>query len=168
MGKKIVQKMEDLMGRFLRTLVALAIVVTCISLFVDRACAQVTLAWDPHPEAIVSPTVPVAITGFHLWQTKSQGSYNFTGTPAAQFVPGTLTEGTIPKPGLGKYCWILTAFIDETALGNGIIESESSNEVCTVLKPKKPTNLLTKALVALGSRIKGLFTSKSGLKVTYD
>jgi hypothetical protein len=101
----------------------LALVLLLPSVFAQT----INLAWDPHEEA-------ATITGFHLLQTKTPGSYSVS-SPVATFTPGTLTTGSIPKPGLGKYCWVLTAFFQDPT---GPIDSAYSNEVCDVLKPKPP------------------------------
>ena len=120
---------------------------------VPAAVAQVTFQWDPHEEA-------ATITGFHLYQTKNPGSY---GAIAVQtFMPGTLTSGQTPKPGLGKWCFVLTAYVQDPG---GPIDSGYSNEVCEVFKPKAPTNFVTKAIVAMGNAIKNLFAGKKGLRI---
>jgi hypothetical protein len=96
----------------------------CLS--VPAVAQQVTFAWDAHPEA-------AQITGFKLYQAKSSGSYG--ATAAATFTGGDLTTGTIPQPALGRYYFVLTAFVDDPS---GILESPYSNEVTLVLKPKAP------------------------------
>jgi len=82
----------------------------------------INFVWDLHPEA-------AQLSGFNLYQSKAVGG---PYTSAAMFTPGTATAGSIPKPGLGRYCFVLTATTPDA------IESDYSNEVCTVLKPKAP------------------------------
>lgn len=107
-----------------------------VSLFAQNG--SISFAWDTHTEA-------AQITGFKLYQSKTSGSYTL-GSPVATFVGGTLTTGTIPKPGLGKYFWVLTAYLTD---GNGTIESDFSNEVYLVIKPKPPKlNTVTQIALA--------------------
>ena len=99
---------------------------------VAPAYAQsIQFQWEAHPEA-------AQLLGFKLYQTKTAGTY--TTTPVATFAGGTTTTGTLPKPGLGNYCWVLTAYVTD-------VESDRSNEACTVLKPQPPR--LTRAVLAL-------------------
>jgi len=113
----------------------------CTIFMAITTCAMaqqnITLTWDPHPEA-------AQLLGFKLYQTKTPGAY--TTTPVQTFTGGALTTGTTPKPGLGKWCWVLTAYVVD-------VESDNSNEVCTTLKPGKP-NLKTAVLSALFTPIK--------------
>lgn len=117
-------------------------------------CQQsIAFAWDPHEESST-------ITGFHLWQSKTPGGpYEQVGT----FIPGTLTSGEIPKPGLGRYCWVLTAYVPDA-------ESDNSNEVCTVLKPKPPKLIsviqrIASIPVKAGKTVAGVFARNNGRKL---
>lgn len=130
----------------IRATIAFLAFITALS----PAFAQtVTLAWDAHEEA-------AQITGFHLWQSKQAGG---PYVQVATFTPGTLVTGSIPKPGLGRYCFVLTAYAD-------VVESDNSNEVCTTLKPKPP-RLVSAIQTALMAPVKvvtylaGLFTKKT-------
>lgn len=106
----------------------------------------VTFAWDSHPES-------AAIDGFKLYQTKQ--SMNYTTTPVATYTPGALTTGTIPKPtSFGRYYFVLTAFKTDTSVSPSVlIESDYSNEVSLVVKPKAPV-LKTAILTALMAPVK--------------
>jgi hypothetical protein len=97
----------------------------------------VTFAWDAHEQA-------AELTGFKLYQAKSAGGpYTNVGT----FTPGALMTGTITRPGLGRYYYVLTAFTPE-------VESDNSNEVTLVVKPKPP-RLVSAIQTALLSPVKG-------------
>jgi hypothetical protein len=100
------------------------LIVTLLLVFSIPALAQgtVNFAWDVHPEA-------AQLTGFKLYQSKVSGSYGLT--PVATFSGGALVSGSIPKPGLGRYYYVLTAF-------NAEVESDVSNEVTLTIKPKAP------------------------------
>jgi len=104
------------------------------------------------------------ITGFHAWQTKNPGRYDdpFVGT-----FENTALTGVLPSPGYGKWCWVWTAFVAETA---GDVESIQSNEVCQTLKPKPP-KLISVAQSVLTAPIKAatmvasLFLPKKNLRI---
>jgi hypothetical protein len=119
------------------------------------AMAQtVTFAWDPHPEA-------AQLTGFKLFQSKT--SWTYGATPVATFTGGALTTGTIPKPGLGRYFYVLTAFTPD-------VESDFSNEVSLVVKPQKPnlkSAVQSAALLPVKGAVKfaGLFKGKKNLRI---
>jgi len=87
-------------------------------------------AWDVYEEAS-------SITGFYLYQSKQSG--NYTEAPVGNF-SNTVTTGSIPKPSsYGRYYWVLTAYyIDTSVTPNLTTESDYSNEVSTVVKPKPP------------------------------
>lgn len=112
------------------------LIIAILLLAVPAVAQQVTFAWDPHPEA-------AQITGFKLYQSKQSTSYG--AIPAGTFTGGNLTTGSIPKPGLGRFYFVLTAYVTE---GGTDIESGYSNEVSLVLKPKSP-NLLSATLMAV-------------------
>lgn len=106
---------------------------------------SITFQWDPHPQAS-------EIQGFKLYASKQSGSYT---TPIATFQGGTLTTGTIPSGilGLGKQYFVLTAFVND-------IESDRSNEVNTVIKPKAP-NVTGVLMVAESPQL------QTGLRIKY-
>ena len=105
------------MKSFVLVLLFMLIVVPCM------AQSQVNFAWDPHSQA-------ADITGFKLYLSKQSGVYPIN--PAATFVGGTLTTGSIPAPASpGKYFFTLTAYMPEA-------ESDRSNEIFLVIKPKPP------------------------------
>jgi hypothetical protein len=113
-----------------RIILALFAVITLVA--VSNA-QTVTFAWDAHEQA-------AELTGFKLYQAKSAGGpYTNVGT----FTPGALMTGTITRPGLGRYYYVLTAFTPE-------VESDNSNEVTLVVKPKAPRliNAIQTALTA--------------------
>ncbi len=133
----------------MRYLIAVGLLLIMIS---PAFSQNVQFAWDAHPEA-------AQIVGFHLWQSKTSGSGY---AQVATFTPGTLTTGVIPKPGLGRYYYVLTAYVTDA-------ESDYSNEVSLVLKPQKPTlkSAIQTALLAPVrgiAKLAGLFTHKN-LKV---
>ena len=122
------------------------------------ATAQtVSFAWDPHPEA-------AALAGFKLYQSKTSMSYG--ATPVATFIGGTLATGTIAKPGLGKYFYVLTAYTVD-------VESDFSNEVSLVVKPKAPklnsAQQVAQAIKDTTIKVAGLFKGKEkGLRVVKE
>jgi hypothetical protein len=101
--------------------------IALLVLSVPAMAQQVTFAWDPHDQAD-------QITGFKLYSAKQSGGYG--ATAAGTFNPGTATTGTIPQPALGRWYFVLRAYVDNGA--DGIVESENSNEVSLTLKPKPP------------------------------
>lgn len=110
----------------------------------------VTFAWDPHEEA-------AQITGFKLYQTKQAGVY--TQPAIATFTDGSVTTGTIPQPLLGRYYYVLTAFKDDSGY---ILESDHSNEVSLVLKPKPP-KFISAIQTALIKPIGKIYTMVAGI-----
>lgn len=140
-------------------LVAVAFMFLCVPVMAQSE--TVTFAWDPHPEA-------AQLTGFHLFMTKNQGSYG--STPTATFLGGSLVTGSIAKPGVGKYCFVLTAYIDDVGT---ITESAYSNEVCAVLKPKPPklnsaVQAIVTAMVMPFKGVRAIFSgngTKAGLRL---
>lgn len=142
--------------KFLKIFFLLVILVT------PATAQQITFAWDAHEQASV-------ITGFHLYQSKQSG--NFTGAPVGDFIGGTLTTGSIPKPtSPGRYYWVLTAYMPDP-LG-GTIESGYSNQVTDVVKPKEPTGFIRTVTQAIAyvptkvaSAVKGLFSQNRNLKI---
>jgi hypothetical protein len=118
------------------------IVCLLFAVAIPAAAQTVNFAWDPHDQAS-------QIAGFRLYMTKASGGY--TGTPVATFTPGTATAGSIPQPALGRYFFVLRAFIDDPA---GAVESDNSNEVTLVLKPKPP-RLLSAIQTVLLAPIRG-------------
>jgi hypothetical protein len=112
----------------------------------------VTFAWDPHEEA-------AQLTGFHLWQSKTAGG---PYSQIATFTPGSITTGNIPKPGLGKYYFVLTAYAPD-------VESDNSNEVNLVLKPKAPRliSVIQTALIHIAQDLWAAITgNRQNLKIT--
>jgi hypothetical protein len=137
----------------------LFLIVAAMAMMAGMGFGQiVTFAWDPHPESI-------QISGFRLYQSRVAGSYS--AAPVATYTGGALTTGTIPKPTLGKYFYVLTAFTADT-------ESDYSNEVSLVVKPQKP-NLKTPILSAIIhlpkagiDKLAGVLNGKQNLKIVPD
>lgn len=124
----------------------LMLVLFIVAIVAVPAMAQnVTFAWDPHAEA-------AQVTGFKLYQAKTAGGpYTLSTT----FNGGSTVTGTIAKPGLGRYYFVLTAFTPE-------VESDYSNEVSLVVKPAKPNlkSVVLSALVKVKDTLWAAFTGK--------
>lgn len=120
----------------MRILIALSLL---LLIPLSVSAQNVTFEWDPHPEGTY-------LAGYKLYQSKTSGMY--LATVVATFQGGTLTTGSIPKPGLGKYYWVLTAYMADGS------ESDFSNEVSLVLKPKPPV-LKSVVQTALMAPVKG-------------
>lgn len=122
---------------------------------VPAVAQDIRFAWDAYPE---SAALCAASGGFHLYASKQSNNYT---APAATFACD-VTQGSIPKPGLGKYYFVLTAFTPE-------IESDHSNEVNTTIKPNPPKlNTVEQiASVIKGGVVKvaGLFAGKKNLRI---
>lgn len=119
----------------------------CLALLAVPAVAQnVNFAWDAHPEA-------AQLTGFKLYQAKTAGG---PYTSSATFTGGAAVTGSIAKPGLGRYYFVLTAF-------NAEVESDYSNEVSLVVKPQKP-NLKSAVLSAMAKAANSLWAAIAGKK----
>jgi hypothetical protein len=102
------------------------IVFASLLLFAAPVVAQdINFAWDLSPDDALLG----ASGGYRLYSSKQSGSY--TGSPVVTVPPGA-TTASIARPGLGRYYFVATAFDSE---GN---ESDYSNEVTTVIKPKPP------------------------------
>lgn len=112
----------------------------------------VTFAWDY--EVIEE----AKITGFHLWRTKTPGSY--IGASVQTYAP-SLRTGTDIVNAYGKNCYSLTAYYADPT---ETTESPYSNEVCTVLKPKPPRliSAVQTALMAPFNGAKWLFAKLIG------
>lgn len=128
-------------------------------LFGAGALAQTTvsLAWDPHPQA-------ADLEGFKLYCGKANRAY---GGVCATYLGGSLTTGTVVIEKPGNTCMALTAYIADGT------ESDFSNEVCQVIKPKAPTGLKStlvqaaaKVVNATVGKIAGLFRGHKNLKIT--
>jgi len=91
--------------------------------------------------------------GYRLYQSKTSMTYGTT--PVGTVAPGINTI-TIPKPGLGRYYWVCTAFMADGT------ESDYSNEVTTVLKPEKPKNLRHTILSAMAKPFKSIYEMARG------
>jgi len=102
----------------------LLLVLGLVFLFSIPCFAQgtITFEWDPHPEAS-------QLTGFKLYATKQCGTYGTS--PYVTWTGGSLTTGTASSPGLGNWCFVLTAYVPN-------LESDYSNEVSLTIKPKPP------------------------------
>ena len=112
------------------------ILVVALMLLAVPAMAQITFMWDlSTDDAILGAT-----GGYKLYQSKVSGTYG--ATVVATVLRGINTV-TIPKPGLGRFYWVVTAF------ESGGNESDYSNEVTAVIKPAKPTNFRTTVISAL-------------------
>lgn len=113
---------------------------------IPAVAQNVTFAWEPHSEA-------AQLTGFHLYQSKTAGG---PYTAAATFAGGATVTGSIAKPGLGRYYFVLTAYTPE-------VESDYSNEVSLVVKPKKPSlkSAVLSAMAKVGNTLWAALTGKS-------
>ena len=98
-----------------------------LALAASALAGPVTFLWDEYDE------VAEGITGFHLKVGKEAGVHSqvIAVPPDAQ----TITVTTLPP---GRHYAVLTAVIITDTLS---VESEPSNEISFVVKPKKPTNL---------------------------
>lgn len=127
------QKLTEVIMNTIKNTAPLILVILTIILSCMIGYAQtptITFAWDVHPEA-------ASVTGYKLYQGKVAGAENMV-TPVATYVGGSLTTGTLPKPGLGNYCWVLTAYVTDTLVPPNTYESDKSNEVCLVIRPSAP------------------------------
>ena len=106
--------------------------------FVAPGLAQVNFARDSHPEA-------AQLSGFRLYQGTVSGTY--APTPVATFNPGTAVTGSIPKPAIGRYFYVLTAV---SLPATGSLESDRSNEVTYLVRPQAPTLQQIIGQLALG------------------
>jgi hypothetical protein len=135
-----------------------SLILMLLLLYEVPAMAQdLEFAWDLSPDDALLG----ASGGYHLYSSKQSGSY--MGAPVLTVPPGT-TTGSIPRPGLGRYHFVATAFDSE---GN---ESAYSNEVTTVIKPKPPTLItVTQAVLAAParaiSRVASLFRGERQLRI---
>lgn len=102
--------------------------------------------WDPHPQASL-------IDGFRLYQSKVSGVYG--AQPAGVFIGGNLTAGSVPVSFMGRVCSVLRAYA-------GDIESDNSNEICTVVKPNPPS--LKSSIWNAIKRTAGLLKKDKGLR----
>ena len=134
------------------------LILASLLVFTVPVLAQdINFAWDLSPD----DTLLGANGGYRLYSSKQSGSYS--GAPALIVRPGT-TTGSIARPGLGRYYFVATAFDSE---GN---ESDYSNEVTTIIKPKPPT-LISVVQIALAApagilgRVASLFRDKKQLRI---
>lgn len=99
-----------------------------ITLTLDPQTGQLSVAWEPHPQA-------AQLAEFRFYHTLTSGVY--AGAPVATFTPGTATTGSIPAPTvLGRHYYTLTAVWIQ---GGVTLESDRSNEVNYDVRPEKPT-----------------------------
>jgi len=118
-----------------RTLCTIIWILLAFPLF---AQAPVVFGWDAHPEA-------AQLSGFRLYQGTASGVYG--ATPVATFTPGTAVTGSIAKPPIGRYFYVLTAVSLPTS---GSLESDRSNEVAYTVRPQAPTLQQILGQIALG------------------
>lgn len=130
-----------------------------ILLFVLPVTAQttITFAWD----LSVDDSLLGEGGGYRLYASKQSGIYS---TPSGSVAPGVSTI-TISAPGLGRYYFVARAFTSDG------MESDNSNEVSQVIKPKPPTiksatvAVLT-APVKAATKLAGLFKGpQKGLRI---
>jgi len=135
-----------------------------LMLFTVPAMAQVNLAWDPYSDA-------AAITGFKAYMSKT--SMVYSPTPVATFIGGALVAGSVPKPtSFGRYYFVLIAYYTDPAVPSVTYESDYSNEVSTVIKPKAPKlNTAQQVAQAVGkavTKMAGVFKPHKNLKIIED
>ena len=129
----------------------------CLFLLAAPAMAQqITFAWDLSPD----DSLLGAGGGYRLYQSKTSGAYS--APPVATVLPGISTV-SIAVNALGRHYWVATAFAEDGT------ESDYSNEVSTVIKPKPP-KLNTVQQVASAVRdavvkVAGAFKDKKNLKI---
>jgi hypothetical protein len=129
----------------------------CLLLLAAPAMAQqqITFAWDLSPDDSL-----LGAGGYRLYQSKTSGVYS--APPVATVAPG-VSAVTIPATALGRYYWVVTAFAEDTT------ESDYSNEVTTVIKPRPP-KLNTVQQVAHSikdavGKVAGVFGNKKNLRI---
>ena len=128
-------------------------------LFTTPLMAQsVSLAWD----LSISDSFLGAAGGYRIYQSKTSGTYT---TPIATVAPGISTV-TFATGQLGRLYWVGRAF------ESGGIESDNSNEVTDVIKPKPPklntVQQIAKVLTAPAEgivKLANMLKSKKSLKI---
>jgi len=132
-----------------------AITLMFIVLSVPCMAQTINFAWDPHTQA-------ADLAGFKLYQGKTAGTYD-QGL-VATFTGGSLTTGSIPVPKPGRYYWVLTAFTPDS------IESDFSNEVTMVVKPKPPkinsVTQIARGISKAATSVAKIFAPGTNLKVS--
>jgi hypothetical protein len=133
------------------------LLVLCLLLIAIPAMAQqqLTFAWDLSPDDSL-----LGAGGYHLYQSKTSGTY--AGAPVATAMPGISTV-TITATALGRHYWVATAFFEDGT------ESDYSNEVTAVIKPKPPklnaVQQIAHSMASAVDKIAGLFKEKKNLKI---
>lgn len=118
---------------------------------------SVTLAWD------LSTSEPLGTGGGYKCYT-SKNSMVYGSTPSGSVLPGINTVTLTPLP-YGRNYFVCTAFVADGT------ESDYSNEVSTVIKPKPPTiksAIQTVLLMPVKTIVKfaGLFKKNQNLRIT--
>lgn len=132
----------------------------CLLLFAFPCLAmaqkQITFAWDLSPDdSLLGPT-----GGYRLYQSKTSGAY--TGVPVASVVPGVSTV-TITATAMGRHYWVATAFAEDGT------ESDYSNEVTMVIKPRPPklntVQQIADSIKDAVGKIAGILKEKKNLRI---
>ncbi len=135
------------------------LVIACLLLFSLPSLAQghLTFAWDLSVDDAQLGTGG----GYKLYASKTSGSY--TGAAIGAVAPG-ITTITVSRPGLGKWYFVLTAFMADGT------ESPYSNEVNTVIKPAAPklntVQQMAEAIKKILDAIADLFRPKRHLWIS--
>jgi hypothetical protein len=133
------------------------LIALCLFLLAAPAMAQqLTFAWDLSPD----DSLLGAAGGYRLYQSKTRGVYSTS--PVATVAPGVSTI-SITVSALGRHYWVATAFSEDGT------ESDYSNEVSTVIKPKPPklntVQQVASAVRDAVARVAGLFKEKKNLRI---
>ena len=129
----------------------------CLILLAAPAMAQqITFAWDLSPD----DSMLGATGGYRLYQSKTRGVYS--APPVATVAAGVSTV-SITVNALGRHYWVATAFAEDGT------ESDYSNEVSTVIKPKPPKlNTVQQVAHAIRNTIEkvaSVFKEKNNLRI---
>lgn len=134
------------------------ITLCCLLLLLAAPClaqTQITFAWDlSADDGQLGPG-----GGYRIYASKQDGVY---GSPAGSVAPGIATM-TIATPGLGRWYFVARAFLADGT------ESDNSNTVSQVLKPKAPkVNTVQQVAQAMKkgvTAVAGLFKGKKNLRI---
>jgi hypothetical protein len=133
------------------------LLVLCLLLIAIPAMAQrqLTFAWDLSPDDSL-----LGAGGYRLYQSKTSGVYS--AYPVATVAPGISTV-TLTVNAFGRHYWVATAFTEDGA------ESDYSNEVSTVIKPKPPklntVQQIAGAIKDTVEKVAGMFKEKKALRI---
>ena len=116
---------------------------------------QITFVWDLSPDDSL-----LGAGGYRLYQSKTSGVYS--APPVATVAAGVSTV-SITVSALGRHFWVATAFAEDGT------ESDYSNEVSTVIKPKPPklntAQQVASAVKDAVVKVAGAFKDKKNLKI---